>query len=90
VLFLGAEISKEDLRRLKLKALSRRTAKGGEMKLEHKILPCGCWPGEFLCPEAEKLWKEVKRTYEQAEYKGGSWEAYRIAIRKYNQHREEK
>ena len=64
--------------------------KGGEMKLEHKILPCGCWPGEFLCPEAEKLWKEVKRTYDQAEFKGGSWEAYRIAISKYNQHREEK
>jgi len=28
---VGAEISKEDLRRLKLKALSPRTAKGGEM-----------------------------------------------------------
>lgn len=26
-------------------------------------LPCGCERGEFLCPEAERLWAEYGRTY---------------------------
>ena len=30
---------------------------------ERKGLPCGCIPGEFLCPEAERLWREGNLAY---------------------------
>jgi len=43
--------------------------------------PCGCRPGEFLCKEAEKLWRE------SIEFsKEGNWKAYEVKRREYDWH----
>lgn len=44
-------------------------------------LTCGCQPGEFLCPEAVRLWNEVNRAYEAHDEAG-----YAQAMEKYYQH----
>lgn len=35
-----------------------------EGKLKKRPLVCGCTPGEFLCPEAERLWKLTGAAHE--------------------------
>lgn len=33
---------------------------------------CGCIRGEYLCPEAERLWRQAGEAY-QAVVRGGQW-----------------
>ena len=43
--------------------------------------PCGCKPGYYLCPEAEKLWRESIMFS-----KNGNWKAYEVKRREYDWH----
>jgi hypothetical protein len=39
-------------------------------------LPCGCIRGEFLCPEAVRLWGQVNHIYEKCELNLAAWKEY--------------
>jgi hypothetical protein len=46
-----------------------------------KELPCGCVRGEFMCPEAVRLWKRVNEAYEAKDL-----DAYCTAMKEYGLH----
>ncbi len=54
------------------------------------ILPCGCIPGEFDCPKAVELWREVNYQYgllkgHPSTFEG--WKDYDEALAKYREHK---
>lgn len=59
------------------------------MSQSKNTLPCGCRRGEYLCPEAVRLWNEVNRDYELCYNKPTSdyrWDDYDKALEAYNRH----
>jgi hypothetical protein len=46
-----------------------------------KPLACGCRRGEFLCPEAVRLWNEATVCYRNMDYSGEE-----LALKKYREH----
>lgn len=52
-----------------------------EIKITKKELPCGCIPGSFLCPEAERLWKAKATAYDLKD-----WNEYDKLTTKYKDH----
>ena len=55
-------------------------------------LTCGCIRGQFLCPEAERLWQEVDAAYRVLSRDFDDEEAYdeyKDRLAEYNQHFEE-
>jgi hypothetical protein len=49
-------------------------------------LPCGCIRGEFLCPEAVRLWGQVNHIYEKCELNLAAWKEYDTARWEYSMH----
>jgi len=54
-------------------------------KTENETFPCGCVRGEFLCPEAVRLWGIVKEKYEESKITG-NWRDYEKARQDYEDH----
>ncbi len=55
-------------------------------------LSCGCIVGEFLCPEAERLWREVNYHYNLLKGQSSTfpgWTDYDNALNTYRNHRKE-
>ncbi|NIV31247.1 MAG: hypothetical protein GWN58_17655 [Anaerolineae bacterium] len=55
-------------------------------------LPCGCIRGQFLCSEAERLWRRSSDAYETAKLDFEDEEAYNEymdRLEEYNRHFEE-
>jgi len=55
-------------------------------------LVCGCVIGYFLCPEAEQLWRDAMRMYEELKRRGTlkeEWHKYEEARARYDQHFQE-
>lgn len=51
-------------------------------------LPCGCRPGVFLCPTAERLWATTNTTYRRGTETAdpADYRAYREAFDAYTEH----
>jgi len=52
-------------------------------------LACGCRPGWFMCPEAEKLWRRTTDTYHGAQYGRCTQEEHTEAQQAYYDHYKE-
>ena len=52
-------------------------------------LPCGCIPGEYLCPLAVSLWSDAAREFDKVRTQppeSRRWAAYDEAMAKYRRH----
>jgi len=47
---------------------------------------CNCIPGKFHCPQAEFLWALVKLAYLGYNHGVGTWEDYKAALKRYEEH----